>query len=89
MKYKVGELIAKLAKFPLDLEISTELAMMMNYPDKIYEKYKDLPDDALDAIACASATNLCIFEGNWDKGVDSISNLNGDFERYQKVRDEP
>ena len=88
MKYKVYELIERLSRFPPDLEISTELAIMMTYPGEIYHKYKDLPENILDMIACASAENLCIFEGNWDDGVESISNLNGDFEKYCKTRKE-
>ena len=82
MKYKVRELIEKLEQFPPNLTVQTDLAFMFSYPDEIYEKYKE--DDQLDSIAMSYATMLCIFEGNWDNGVHSISNLNGDYEKCMR-----
>jgi len=85
MKYTVQELINVLQQFPPELEIKTELAFLMNYPDPIYEANKHKPTEELERIARASATELCIFEGNWETG---ISDLNGDFEKYYKNREE-
>ena len=90
MKYTVGSLIDKLNKFPKDLCIATDLAIMFTYPDEIYDEFvayesEYKSDDILNAIACAHASSLCIFEGDWETG---ISNLNGDFEKYRKIREE-
>lgn len=30
------------------------------------------------------ATDLCIFEGNWEKG--NVSNVDGVFEKFQKIK---
>lgn len=30
------------------------------------------------------ATNLCIFEGNWEKG--NVSNVDGVFEKFQSIK---
>ena len=70
-KYTTTSLIKVLEKFPEDLPIETELAMVYNYDDdKIIEEtsgktFKD--EDEVYDIYSKHATELAIFEGSWEE----------------------
>lgn len=83
-KYTTTSLIKELEKFPEDLPIETELAMVYNYDDdKVIEEtsgktFKD--EDELYGIYSKHATELAIFEGSWEE--DNISDLNNIMPKY-------
>lgn len=83
-KYTTTSLIKTLEKFPEDLPIETELAMVYNYnDDKVIEEtsgktFKDM-DEVYD-IYSKHATELAIFEGSWEE--DNISDLNNIMPKY-------
>lgn len=83
-KYTTTSLIKELEKFPEDLPIETELAMVYNYnDDKVIEEtsgktFKDM-DEVYD-IYSKHATELAIFEGSWEE--DNISDLNNIMPKY-------
>lgn len=83
MKYTVKELIKELKKFPEDLKIETELAMMWNYPDEMYDSQR-INDLEYIETTQNHATDLCIFEGSWKKG--NVSDVDGKFEECFKER---
>ena len=83
-KYTTTSLIKELEKFPEDLPIETELAMVYKYDDdkvieetsgKTYNDIKELCDDY-----AKYATELAIFEGSWEE--DNISDLNNIMPKY-------
>ena len=71
MRYTIEEFINILNKFPKDLKIETELALMWNYPDDILEYQDQISTEEFRDLTMNHATNLCIFEGNWEKGYSS------------------
>ena len=83
MKYTTTSLIKMLKKFPVDLPIETELSMMWNYPDHVKEHIKYMSDEDFKEYTMNQATDLCIFEGSWEKG--NISDVDGKFKKYQKI----
>lgn len=82
-KYTTTSLIKELEKFPEDLPIETELAMVYNYDDKVIEEtsgktFKDKED--VFKVYAKYATELAIFEGSWEE--DNISDLNNIMPKY-------
>lgn len=83
-KYTTTSLIKELEKFPEDLPIETELAMVYNYDDdKVIEEtsgktFKDEED--VFKVYAKYATELAIFEGSWEE--DNISDLNNIMPKY-------
>ena len=84
MKYTVEELIRILSNFPSDLKIETELALMWNYPDEIKEFMDSMSEEDFLEYTMNQATDLCIFEGSWEK--NNISNIDGKYEKFAKYR---
>lgn len=82
-QYTTTSLIEILSKFPKDLPIETELALMWNYPDKLRDKMDSMDSEEYVEFTMNHATDLCIFEGSWDKG--NVSDVDGKFEKFQKV----
>ena len=83
MKYTVKSLINELKKFPEDLLIDTSLSMTYKFNDSCYE-FKELHDDLTDEdfedYCKFNATDLAIFEGEWEN--DGISDLNNIMPKY-------
>lgn len=84
MKYNIKELINILNKFPKDLKIKTELALMWNYPDDILKYQDQMSTEEFRDLTMNHATDLYIFEGGWEKG--NVSNVDGVFKKYQKIK---
>lgn len=84
MRYTIEEFINILNKFPKDLKIETELALMWNYPDDILEYQDQISTEEFRDLTMNHATDLCIFKGNWEKG--NVSNVDGVFEKFQKIK---
>lgn len=82
MKYTIKELIEILSNFPSDLKIETELALMWNYPDEIKESMDSMSEKDFLEYTMNQATDLCIFEGSWEK--NNISNIDGKYEKFVK-----
>ena len=82
-KYTTTSLIEVLKKFPKDLPIETELAFMWNFPEELREGIKDINSEEFQESTMKNATDLCIFEGDWETG---ISDVNGKFEEFRKKR---
>ncbi|MBO6274243.1 MAG: hypothetical protein J6M91_01655 [Methanobrevibacter sp.] len=82
-EFTTTSLIEFLLKFPKDLPIETELACMWNYPEEILEKMEDMSAEEFREFSMNKATDLCIFEGSWEKG--NVSNVDGKFEKFQKI----
>lgn len=74
-KYTTTSLIKELEKFPEDLPIETELAMVYNYDSDKVLADQDVFDDY-----AKHATELAIFEGSWED--DNISDLNNIMPKY-------
>ena len=85
MKYTTTSLIEILKKFPKDLPIETQLAFMWNYPDELLDKQDKLSNDDFKELTMKHATDLCIFEGSWEKG--NVSDVDNKLKEYQKVRE--
>lgn len=79
-RFTTTELIEFLLKFPEDLQIETELSCMWNYPDELKDKMNDMSSDDFMEFTMNNATDLCIFEGSWEKG--NVSNVDGKFEEF-------
>ena len=83
-KYTTTSLIKELEKFPEDLPIETELALIYNYDsNKVLEEvscedYMNV-EELYDAYS-QYATELAIFEGSWED--DNISDLNNIMPKY-------
>ena len=58
---------------------------MWNYPDELKEKMNDMSPEDFMEFTMNNATDLCIFEGSWEKG--NVSNVDGKFEEFQKIDD--
>ena len=86
MKYTTTSLIKELEKFPEDLVIETELAMMWNYDDKYKEYMKSMSPELFKEFTQSVAIDLCIFEGSWEKG--NVSDVDGIFKKFQKIVEE-
>lgn len=84
MKYTTTSLIEVLEKFPKDLPIETELSFMWNYPDEFRSSMEILSEEEFIELTQKNATNLCIFEGSWEKG--NVSDVDGKFEKFQQMR---
>ena len=83
-EYTTTSLIKELEKFPENLPIKTELAMIYNYDsDKVIEecsgKEYDNEEELFDQYR-KYATELAIFEGSWED--DNISDLNNIMPKY-------
>ncbi len=72
MKYTILELIELLKLFPEDLTIETDLALMWNYPEHLKNKKDSLTEEEFTELTMMNATSLCIFEGDWNKGVSDL-----------------
>lgn len=83
-EYTTTGLIEILKKFPKDLIIETELALMWNYPEELLKQMDNMTEEEFKELSMANATGLCIFEGSWEKG--NVSNVDGKFEEFQKIR---
>ena len=81
-KYTTTSLIETLKEFPEDLPIETELALLWNYPDKLKTKMDTMSKEEFIELTQENATDLCIFEGSWEK--DNISDVDGKFEEFYK-----
>lgn len=86
MNLTVGELIDKLEDFPKDLEITTEICMLWNYPDELLHDSSDLRSDEFEKKSKSEAYELLIFEGSWESG--NISDINGILKDHLKILDE-
>ena len=84
MYYTVEELIRELNKFPKDLKIATDLSFMFNYPDSLYDAKKVNNIKYINTLK-KNATNLCIFEGSWDK--DNIADVDNLIPKLLKIRE--
>ncbi|MBQ2651917.1 MAG: hypothetical protein IJF83_00020 [Methanobrevibacter sp.] len=80
MKYTVSEFIELLNKFPEDLPIETDLSLMWNYPEELKSKKDSMADEEFVRYTQENATDLCIFEGSWERG--NISDVDGKLEKY-------
>lgn len=85
MRYNVKELINILNKFPKDLKIETELALMWNYPDDILKYQDQMSAEEFRDFTINHATDLCIFEGDWEKGI--VSDVDGVFKKNKRLGD--
>lgn len=83
-KFTTTSLIDFLEKFPKDLPIETELAIMWNYPDELITEDVDTGSDEFTLTTMENATDICIFEGDW--GTGNVSDVDGKFEEFQKIR---
>lgn len=81
-KYTTTSLIETLKEFPKDLPIETELALLWNYPDNLKTKMDTMSKEEFFTLTQENATDLCIFEGSWEK--DNISDVDGKFEEFYK-----
>lgn len=72
MKYTILELIELLKLFPEELTIETDLAFMWNYPEHLKQKKDSLTEEGFAELTMMNATNLCIFEGDWNKRVSDL-----------------
>ena len=84
MRYNIEELINILNKFPKNLKIETELALMWNYSDDILKYQDQMSAEEFRDFTMNHATDLCIFEESWEKG--NVSDVNGVFKKYQKIK---
>lgn len=82
-KYTVNDLIKELEKFPKNLPIETELAFMWNYPKELLDIYENYNDEEFILLTQNNATDLCIFEGSWEK--DNISDVDGKLKEFLKT----
>lgn len=82
-KFTTTSLIKLLLNFPKDLPIETEIAVMWNYPNELYDKIDSMDSKEYKEFTMNHATDLCIFEGSWDKG--NVSNVDGKFEKFQNI----
>lgn len=83
-KFTTTSLISFLKQFPEDLPIETELAIMWNYPDELITDGVDTSSDEFAVKTMNNATDICIFEGNWEKG--NVSDVDGKLEEFQKIK---
>lgn len=79
-KYTTTSLIETLKEFPEDLPIETELALLWNYPDNLKTKMDTMSKEEFFTLTQENATDLCIFEGSWEK--DNISDVDGKFKEF-------
>lgn len=87
-KYTIQELIDILDMFPKDLRIGTHLAFMITYPENL-AAYKDgMTPQQWDRLTRENADEVYIFEGTWRDPPNTISNLEGDYERVLDERRE-
>ena len=81
--YTVGSLLDLLSKFPKDIPINNELALMWDFPDELKKQYHNdmSPEEytLYEENTMNNATDLCIFEGDWSKGT-----VTADYTKYQK-----
>lgn len=82
-KFTTTSLIKLLKEFPKDLPIETELSLLWNYPDELRKYYDKIPYDEYEELTIQKATDLCIFEGSWEK--DNISDVDGKLKEFLKV----
>lgn len=82
VKHTTTSLIELLSKFPKNLPIETELALMWNYPEELLEGQDRNSKEFFD-LSIENATDLCIFEGSWDKG--NVSDVDGKYKEFFKV----
>lgn len=81
-KYTTTSLIETLKEFPKDLPIETELSLLWNYPDNLTNQKENMGNEEFFRLTQENATDLCIFEGSWEK--DNISDVNGKFKEFYK-----
>lgn len=87
VKYTTTSLIELLSKFPKDLQIETDLAFMWNYPEELKQWADDNDidintDENFFDMTIEHATDLCIFEGSWQKG--NVSDVDGKYGKFFK-----
>lgn len=79
VKYTVDELIKVLNKFPKDLKISNDLALIWEFDENIGKApslKKDIHNDEFIHKTMEYATSLFILEGDWNKEtVESFEKL--------------
>ena len=85
-KYTTTSLIETLEELPEDLPIDTELALIWNYPDNLKEQMDDLTEEEFRLLTQENATDLCIFEGSWEKG--NTSDVDGKFKEFYANNEE-
>lgn len=86
-KYTTTSLIEILEEFPEDLPIETELALLWNYPDDLRNEMGNMSNEEFLILTQENATDLCIFEGSWEKG--NVSDVDGKFKEFYTDQKEP